>query len=46
MAWAPKDVHWHLFFAKQLVDHLLHNHPIMPDADVQRFKRILSIPRP
>ena len=31
------------FFAKQLVDHLVHQQPIMPDADVQRFKRILSI---
>jgi glycine/D-amino acid oxidase-like deaminating enzyme len=30
------------FFAKQLVDHLLHNTTIMPDADVQRFKRVLS----
>jgi glycine/D-amino acid oxidase-like deaminating enzyme len=30
------------FFAKQLVDHLLHQAPIMPEADVQRFKRVLS----
>ncbi len=30
------------FFAKQLVNHLLHETPIMPDADVQRFKKILS----
>ena len=30
------------FFAKQLVDHLLHQAPIMSDADVQRFKKILS----
>jgi glycine/D-amino acid oxidase-like deaminating enzyme len=30
------------FFANQLVNHLLFNKPIMADADVQRFKRILS----
>lgn len=30
------------FFAKQLVEHLIHDTPIMPEADVQRFKRILS----
>lgn len=30
------------YFAKQLSDHLLYNTPIKPDADVQRFKRILS----
>jgi glycine/D-amino acid oxidase-like deaminating enzyme len=30
------------FFANQLVNHLLFNEPIMADADVQRFKRILS----
>lgn len=30
------------FFAKQLVDHLLHDEPIMPDANVQRFKKALS----
>lgn len=30
------------FFARQLVDHLLHNQPIMTDANVQRFKRVLS----
>jgi glycine/D-amino acid oxidase-like deaminating enzyme len=29
------------FFAQQLVNHLLHNEPIMADADVQRFKKIL-----
>ena len=31
------------FFAEQLVNHLLHNEPIMADANVQRFKRILSV---
>jgi len=30
------------FFANQLVNHLLFNEPIMADADVQRFKKILS----
>ncbi len=30
------------FFAQQLVSHLLEGTPIMPDADVQRFKRILG----
>ncbi|HMC99901.1 MAG TPA: FAD-dependent oxidoreductase, partial [Ferruginibacter sp.] len=30
------------FFAKQLVDHLLHNQPITPEASVSRFQRILS----
>src|SRR5450432_1385868 len=30
------------FFAEQLVNHLLHNEPIMADANVQRFKRLLS----
>ena len=30
------------FFAKQLVDHLLYNEPIMADADLQRFKKVLS----
>jgi len=30
------------FFANQLVNHLLLNEPIMADANVQRFKRILS----
>jgi len=30
------------FFAKQLVDHLLYNKPIMADANVQRFKKVLS----
>lgn len=30
------------FFAKQLVDHLLYNHPVMPDAHVHRFKRLLT----
>ena len=29
------------YFAKQLVDHLIHKTPIMADADVQRFKRVL-----
>ncbi len=30
------------FFAQQLVNHLLHNEPIMADANVQRFKRLLN----
>lgn len=30
------------FFAKQLVDHLVHNKPIYPDASVDRFQKILS----
>ena len=30
------------YFAHQLVNHMLYNGPISPDADVQRFKRILS----
>ena len=30
------------FFAKQLVNHLTKDEPIMPDADVQRFKKVLS----
>lgn len=30
------------FFAKQLVNHLLHGEPITPEADVKRFTRILS----
>ena len=30
------------FFAHQLVQHLVHNFPIAPDADVHRFKKILS----
>ncbi len=30
------------FFANQLVNYLLHNEPIMPDADVVRFKKALS----
>ena len=30
------------FFAKQLMHHLLYNEPIMADADVQRFKKVLS----
>ena len=30
------------FFARQLVNHLLHNQPIMSDANVQRFRKILS----
>lgn len=30
------------FFAKQLVNHLLNHTPVMPDAHVQRFTRILS----
>lgn len=30
------------FFARQLVDHLLYEEPIAKDADVSRFKKILS----
>lgn len=30
------------FFAKQLVDHLLYNTPLQPEADIARFRRILS----
>lgn len=30
------------FFAKQLVDHLLYNAPIIAEADVKRFSRILA----
>lgn len=30
------------FFAKELVQHLVHSLPITPQADVQRFSRILS----
>ncbi|MEO6315161.1 MAG: FAD-dependent oxidoreductase [Chitinophagaceae bacterium] len=30
------------FFAKQLTDQLLYNLPIMADADVQRFRRVLT----
>jgi glycine/D-amino acid oxidase-like deaminating enzyme len=30
------------FFANQLVHHLVHHLPITPEADVQRFSRILS----
>lgn len=30
------------FFAKQLAGHLLHQTPIMPEADVRRYKKILS----
>lgn len=30
------------FFAKEFTDHLLHDMPIMPQADVKRFTKILS----
>lgn len=30
------------YFARQLAEHLLHQAPIHPEADVQRFNRILS----
>jgi glycine/D-amino acid oxidase-like deaminating enzyme len=30
------------FFARQLVQHLLHGAPLTPEADVRRFSRILS----
>ena len=30
------------YFARQLVDHILFNKPISPEADISRFKKILS----
>lgn len=30
------------YFAKQLCDHLIYNKPIMPEADVKRFAKMLS----
>jgi len=30
------------FFAKQLTEYLVHGTPVYPDADVQRFKKILA----
>lgn len=30
------------FFARQMADHMLYNHPIHPEADVNRFSKILS----
>jgi glycine/D-amino acid oxidase-like deaminating enzyme len=30
------------WFARQMVDLLLNNVPVQPDADVRRFKRVLS----
>ncbi|WP_207514917.1 NAD(P)/FAD-dependent oxidoreductase [Longitalea luteola] len=30
------------FFAPQLVQHLQHQSPLQPEADIQRFKRVLS----
>jgi glycine/D-amino acid oxidase-like deaminating enzyme len=30
------------YFANQLANHLLNNSPVLPDADVQRFKKVLS----
>ena len=30
------------FFAKQLADHLIHNDPIIPEADVKRFSKTLA----
>ena len=30
------------FFARQFTDHLLHGKPIIPEADVSRFQRMLS----
>lgn len=30
------------FFAKQLADHIIHNKPISPEADVKRFSKILA----
>lgn len=30
------------FFAKQLVEHLVYNSPLIPEADVKRFSKVLS----
>jgi glycine/D-amino acid oxidase-like deaminating enzyme len=30
------------WFAKQLADHIVHGTPILPEADVQRFRKVLS----
>jgi glycine/D-amino acid oxidase-like deaminating enzyme len=30
------------FFARQLTDHLLYKEPIIPEADIKRFSRVLS----
>jgi hypothetical protein len=30
------------FFAKQLVDNILHQKPITPEADINRYSKILS----
>jgi glycine/D-amino acid oxidase-like deaminating enzyme len=30
------------WFARQLTDHLLHNHPILPEADIKRFSKLLA----
>jgi glycine/D-amino acid oxidase-like deaminating enzyme len=30
------------FFAKQLADHLINGHPILPEADITRFSKILA----
>ncbi|MCF3112000.1 FAD-dependent oxidoreductase [Niabella sp. CC-SYL272] len=32
------------YFAHQLVEHLLHQHPLLPEVDISRFKNILSRP--
>lgn len=34
------------FFAKQMVDHLCHNNTIHPEADINRFRKILSRKNP
>ena len=31
------------FFAKQLTEHLLHQKPLSPEVDVQRFRKILAV---
>jgi glycine/D-amino acid oxidase-like deaminating enzyme len=31
------------FFAKQLADHLIHHKPVMAEADIRRFQKILSL---
>jgi glycine/D-amino acid oxidase-like deaminating enzyme len=31
------------YFAKQLVDKMIYNNPILPEVDISRFKRILSV---
>jgi glycine/D-amino acid oxidase-like deaminating enzyme len=30
------------YFARQLADHIVHGAPILPQADVARFRRLLN----